>query len=164
MSTLAKKESSFVFTGRHMLAIMIAFFGVVIGVNVTLAYFSQSSWSGLVVDDTYRASQRFNKIASEARAIAATGIRGDLTLSGHDVRYQLSHPQKGPIEADEVSMVFKRPVGEFQDFDLALTATGDGAFAGEHNLAKGQWIVDITSKFKGQIVFHEAIRRIVPGE
>lgn len=164
MTTVAKKQNTFVFTGRHMLIIMIAFFGVVIGVNVTLAYLSQSSWSGLVVDDTYRASQRFNQVASEARALAATGIQGQLTLSGHDVRYQLSHPQKGPIEADEVTMVFKRPVGEFQDFNLALTPTGDGAFAGEHNLAKGQWIVDITSKFKGQIVFHEAVRKIISGE
>ena len=164
MSTLAKKESTFVFTGWHMLATMIAFFGVVIGVNVTLVVFSQSSWSGLVVDDTYRASQRFNAVASQARALALTGIQGQLTLSGHEVRYQLSHPQKGPIEADEVTMIFKRPVGEYQDFPLALQATGNGGFAGEHSLAKGQWIVDITSKYKGQIVFHEAIRRVIAGE
>lgn len=161
MNTLVKKQNTFVFTGWHMWMIMIAFFGVIIGVNFTLVYFSQSSWSGLVVDDTYRASQRFNKIASEARALAATGIQGQLTLSGRDVRYQLSHPQDGPIEVDEVTMIFKRPVGEYEDFNLKLTPTGDGAFAGEHALARGQWIVDITSKFKGKIVFHEGIRRLV---
>jgi nitrogen fixation protein FixH len=161
---MAKTPGGFIFTGRHMLIIMIAFFGVVIGVNMVLVYVSQSSWSGLVVDDTYRASQRFNTIASQARALAATGIRGDLSLSGRDIRYQLSHPQTGAVDADAVTVVFKRPVGEYQDFTLVLNAQGNGEFTGEHNLAKGQWIVDITSQYQGRIVYHEAVRRIISGD
>jgi nitrogen fixation protein FixH len=38
-------------TGWHVLAIVLAFFAVVIGANLTLAVFAHSSWTGLVVED-----------------------------------------------------------------------------------------------------------------
>ena len=49
-----------VFSGRHMLLTMLAFFGVIIGVNLTMAWFARSSWTGLVVENSYVASQEFN--------------------------------------------------------------------------------------------------------
>lgn len=52
------------FTGRHMLAIMLAFFGVIIAVNGVMATFATRSWSGLVVENTYVASQQFNERAA----------------------------------------------------------------------------------------------------
>jgi nitrogen fixation protein FixH len=162
MASLAKKKTEF--TGFHMLMIMLAFFGTIISVNFTMAYLASSSWSGLVVENTYVASQQFNGKAAEARRLAATGITGSLTLGKDSIRYQLSHPQTGPIEADEVEVVFKRPVGEHQDFPLRLTETENGVFTGTHSVAKGQWIIDITSKLKGSIVYHEAVRRLVAGE
>jgi nitrogen fixation protein FixH len=44
MSGTSQKE----FTGRHMLLIMIAFFGVIIAVNITMAVVARQSWTGLV--------------------------------------------------------------------------------------------------------------------
>ncbi|HLA02420.1 MAG TPA: FixH family protein, partial [Aestuariivirga sp.] len=41
------------FTGWHMAAITISFFAVIIAVNLTLAVFASSSWSGLVVANSY---------------------------------------------------------------------------------------------------------------
>jgi len=164
MSVPTQTETTGPFTGKHMLMIMLTFFGVVITVNFTMAYLANSSWTGLVVENTYVASQEFNGKAEQARALAATGIHGKLTLTGSTVSYQLSHPQSGPVEADEVAVIFKRPVGEHQDFNLTMTKSGDGLFTGTHNLAPGQWIVDITSKFQGKLVMHEAVRAVVSGE
>ena len=45
-------EKQFRFTGYHMLAIMVAFFGVVIAVNLTMATFASRSWTGLVVENS----------------------------------------------------------------------------------------------------------------
>ncbi len=56
------------FTGYHMAAIMVSFFGVVIAVNFTMAWYATSSWSGLVVENTYVASQQFNSRAAAMRA------------------------------------------------------------------------------------------------
>ncbi|ESY87148.1 FixH family protein, partial [Mesorhizobium sp. LNHC229A00] len=74
MSTTTRKPREF--TGRHMLAIIPAFFGVVIAVNLTMATLANTSWTGLVVENTYVASQQFNRKAEEGRAQAALGWTG----------------------------------------------------------------------------------------
>src|SRR3546814_8186701 len=67
MSTTPRKE--FVFTGWHMLGAMLLFFGIVISVNLYMAWQATRSWSGLVVENTYIASQEFNgKVADEKRS------------------------------------------------------------------------------------------------
>ncbi|MBX4975304.1 cation transporter, partial [Rhizobium lentis] len=62
------------FTGLHMLLATSAFFAVVIAVNVTMAFYASSSWSGLVVENTYVASQEFNRKAAAMKAMATSGI------------------------------------------------------------------------------------------
>ena len=56
-----------------MLSIMLAFFGVIIAVNVVMATLASTSWTGLVVENSYVASQEFNRKAEESRAQAALG-------------------------------------------------------------------------------------------
>jgi nitrogen fixation protein FixH len=47
---MQQSQKGFVFTGYHMLAILVAFFGVIISVNLLMAYYANSSWSGLISD------------------------------------------------------------------------------------------------------------------
>ncbi|TIV56739.1 MAG: cytochrome oxidase, partial [Mesorhizobium sp.] len=75
------------FTGKHMLVSILAFFAVVIGVNVTMATLALKSWTGLVVENTYVASQQFNEEAKKGRAQAALGWTGTLTVASGEVRY-----------------------------------------------------------------------------
>ena len=42
---------------------MLAFFGVIIAVNVVMATLASTSWTGLVVENSYVASQEFNRKA-----------------------------------------------------------------------------------------------------
>ena len=72
------KTSAQGFTGLHMLLSTSAFFCVVIAVNVTMAVYASSSWSGLVVENTYVASQEFNRKAAAMKAMATSGIKGTL--------------------------------------------------------------------------------------
>ena len=67
------------FTGRHMLFAMLAFFGVIIAVNLTMAAFATKSWTGLVVKNSYVASQAFNRELEQAKVQAARGWTGDIT-------------------------------------------------------------------------------------
>ena len=48
------------FTGWHMTAILVAFFGIVIAVNFTMARLAVTSFGGTVVDNSYVASQHYN--------------------------------------------------------------------------------------------------------
>ncbi|MHA1599926.1 MAG: FixH family protein, partial [Alphaproteobacteria bacterium] len=43
-----------VLTGRHVLIMVLAFFGLVIAANVIFVVLAWQSWSGLSTDDAYR--------------------------------------------------------------------------------------------------------------
>lgn len=158
MTAIQKQPEGFTFTGWHFLAIIVAFFATVIAVNATMAYYALHTWSGLVAENTFVASQEFNAKAAHMREMAATGIRGALTASHEGIRYVLTHPQRGPVPADEVQAEFHRPVGTKQDFAVTLKHEGDGVFTTNHPVLPGEWIVDLKTSDDGKIVYHEAIR------
>ena len=54
---VTKKE----LTGRKVFAIMATGFSVIIGVNITMAYSAISTFPGLVVKNSYVASQNFDR-------------------------------------------------------------------------------------------------------
>lgn len=162
MITQAKKP--FTFTGWHMAGIMVAFFGTIFTVNFTMAYLASSSWSGLVVKNTYVASQEFNGKTAAIREMLATGITGDLKVTTKGLRYHLTLPGDVPVVADSVLAHFKRPVGVHQDFELLLTPAGNGVYLAEEAILPGSWIVEIKAQQGGKFVMHEAHRIAVAGE
>ncbi len=157
------KADGFVFTGRHMALVMVLFFGTIISVNLTMAYFARSSWSGLVAENTYVASQEFNAKAALSRKIEASGVKGAITVAGSDIRYQLTAPKPEAALADRVLLTFRRPVGDHQDFEIALANSGNGLFTGSHAVLPGQWIVEAEAFRGNDIVMHEAVRVMVDG-
>ncbi|KPF44127.1 FixH family protein [Rhizobium sp. AAP43] len=162
MSADAKK--SFTFTGWHMVAVMVSFFGVIIAVNFTMAYLATSSWSGLVVKNTYVASQEFNGKTAAIREMLSTGIVGETKVTVSGIRYRLMLPGNVPVVADSVLAHFKRPVGVEHDFELALTPAGDGLYIADRDIQPGNWIVEIMAKTDGRTIMHEANRITVSGE
>ena len=137
------------FTGKHMLISILAFFAVVIGVNVTMATLAQTSWTGLVVENTYVASQQFNEEARKGRAQAALGWTGKLTVASGEVRSSLVDSLGKPVPLHGVKVLFRHPAYEAEDETLTLAAApggiagNTGAFAVRHTPKDGVWIVEI---------------------
>jgi nitrogen fixation protein FixH len=131
-----------VFTGRHMLLTMLAFFGVVIGVNVTMAWLAGASWTGFVVENSYVASQQFNAKMAETHAQRALGWTGHFSLAGGAVRYAITDVKGVVVPLQAVSVTFRRPVDDREDQTIALAKDGSG-YAALHDVADGVWIVEI---------------------
>ncbi len=131
------------FTGAHMLAVMLAFFGVVVGVNVVLAVAANTSWTGFVVENSYVASQEYNARLAATRAQEALGWRGSLTLTRTEVRYALADRQSHAVPLNAVSVVFRRPVDDREDQTVELEPVEAGVFAARHMLGDGAWIVEV---------------------
>ncbi|WP_429807623.1 FixH family protein [Ensifer sp. B1-9] len=152
------------FTGWHMLGVMVLFFGTIITVNVIMAWNASHSWSGLVVQNTYVASQQFNGKVKEAKAFAASGLDGKLAIESGALRYTLTRQGKPELTADKVVAMLKRPVEEHEDMTVEMAHQGEGVFVAAATLKRGQWIADITATKGDTVVYRQAIRFMVPGE
>lgn len=131
------------FTGRHMLGIMVAFFSVIIAVNLLMATLANTSWTGLVVKNTYVASQEFNRKAQEGRAQADLGWQPRLTIAGGELRYAMLDREGRPVTLKSVTMAFRHPAYDKKDVTMTLAPGAAGSFVADHVPSDGLWIVDV---------------------
>ena len=86
------QKQPFRFTGRHMALSMVAFFSVIIAVNLFMATLASSSWTGLVVKNSYVASQQFNVDLAKAREQAKRGWSSQIAYKGDRLTISVSRP------------------------------------------------------------------------
>ena len=131
------------FTGRHMLALMILFFGTIVAVNVAMATFAARTFGGTVVDNSYVASQHFNDWLRQAREQRALGWEGALALDERRrVVVSLDHDGR-PITGAAVSAVARHPVGRVADVELRFAAAAEGGYRSLRSLPPGRWLVHL---------------------
>jgi nitrogen fixation protein FixH len=123
------------FTGRHMAAIMVAFFGVVIAVNVYMARLASSTFTGVVVENSYVAGQHFNRWLGEARAEERLGWHASAVrdADGH-VRVTLAGTPAGAAVRGDAW----HPLGRAPDHELTFAPVA-GGFRSAAPIPAGRW-------------------------
>ncbi|MCB1420609.1 MAG: FixH family protein [Notoacmeibacter sp.] len=149
------------FTGWHMLAVLVAFFGVIITVNLTMAWYANSTWSGLVVKNSYVASQEFNEQQAEARAHAALGWKPSVTYQDGAFAFTLLDAAGNPVETTGVKVKLIRPAHEGFDQVVALSPQGNGRYSAPVTLADGQWVIEVLAEAGLDTPYRHAKRIIV---
>jgi nitrogen fixation protein FixH len=148
------------FTGRHMLLLVVGFFGVVVAVNVMMAFAASTTWTGLVVPNSYVASQEFQSKADAARAQRDLGWHATLSLGGGRIVLSVLDLKGTPAVLGDVLVQVSRPVGGRDDQVLDLERGGDGSYAAPLLLAKGVWDVRVIAPktSAGPFELHERVR------
>lgn len=131
------------FTGWHMLGVLSLFFGTIISVNLTLAYFAVNTWSGLVVENSYVASQHFNEEQATARAHAELGWLAGIAYADGRLSFSLADAEGKGIVSDNVTAKVMRPANEGYDVILQLVPAGGGHYVADQALDAGQWVVEV---------------------
>lgn len=126
------------FTGWHFAAIMVVFFGVVIGVNLVMARAASATFGGVVVENSYVASQQFNTWLDEARKEKALGWSARISRGG-DGRVGVA--LTGAPVGVTLSAVARHPLGQAPDQTLEFTRQTDGTFRSSAALPAGRWRV-----------------------
>ena len=153
-----KQEAKF--TGLHMALVMVAFFGTIIAVNVTMAIIASKSWTGLVVKNSYVASQKFNGQVALQQQLLNKGWRGELTVNKGTYLFQMSK-NKQPINGCSVMARAKRPVHERHDKALTFQAMGEGRYQAQALLNPGQWVFDLEARCpEAEYEFLQTVRQI----
>lgn len=146
------------FTGRHMLAIMVAFFGVIIAVNVTMATLANTSWTGFVVRNSYVAGLEFNRKAEEGRRQAALGWTSRIEIASGKLVFALTDAAGQPVHAAGGEATFRRPVSDAEDVTVALAPSVVGTLAAAVDIADGSWIIEFNVDAGQGTPWHEMER------
>lgn len=133
------------FTGRQMLLIMLVFFGVIIAVNVTMVRFAVSSFGGLVVENSYVASQHFqtDRAAALAQPIADWDVEV-LSAGGDQLRILVRHEGSWTY-GGKLTALALRPTHRRDGKSLVLHKFGQ-EFIAEQPLEAGLWDLALTTE------------------
>lgn len=150
------------FTGWHMFTIICMFFGTIITVNMILAFNAGSTWTGLVVKNTYVASQIFNEETEKLEHQRAMGWTSNLIYQDAQLRVQLTDSNGALIKDANVSAKVGNPVHETNDHLVSFTQIGD-YYVVESELQNGLWQVDLKVQTTDGVAWSKAIRLEVEG-
>lgn len=132
---------------------LIAFFGVVIAVNLTMAAFATRTFGGVVVENSYVASQKYNGWLAAAKR----QDRLDWTIRpAIDAQRRVSVHLS--IRGARVQGFARHPLG--READLPLTfGLDEGALRSDQRLPAGRWNVHLlVSKGAHQARLIEALQ------
>lgn len=130
------------FTGWHMTGILVAFFGVVITVNLVMARLALGSFGGTVVENSYVASQKFNGWLDQADAQKALGWTV-VTDLGPDRHIHVRADHKGAaLRGAEVIARVRHPLGRAAEQEFRFVAD-QGGWRSVAPLPAGRWLVHI---------------------
>lgn len=142
--TIAKtQQKAFRLTGLHMLACFIAFFGTIIAVNITMAFLAAGSWTGLVVKNSYVASQKFNVELSQAKRQAELGLSSNITFEEGRMVFSILDANGSALTVEQATATIGRPAFEQQDRMERATCSPKGQCSVAAKLATGPWVIRI---------------------
>lgn len=125
------------FTGRHAAVALVAFFAVVIVVNVTMAMFATRTFGGVVVENSYVASQQYNRWLAAAERQEELGWK--ISTSIDDARLVNVGLD---LQGAQIRGFARHPLGGEPDVPLSFVAT-DGGFRSAVPLPAGRWNIHL---------------------
>jgi nitrogen fixation protein FixH len=128
-------------TGRKVLLIAVTAFGVVLAANLTMLLAATGTFPGLVVKNSYVASQGWDRKADAQRAL---GWKAVAEYADGNLRVMMTGRTGAPLAGLSVVAVVGRPASTRDDQRLELTEGADG-YAAPLELASGRWRVMITA-------------------
>lgn len=131
------------FTGRHMGIAMIAFFGVIISVNLTMATFATRSFGGLIIANGYVASREYNGWLKAARAQDALGWTATMVRAGAGVEL-VADADGVVLDGVEVTATAAHPLGRLPARTLRFRGAGPGRYQSIEPLPAGRWRIHAT--------------------
>ena len=153
-------------TGRRVLAMLVAFFGVVMVVNFFMMQAAISTFGGVDTKSSYEAGRLFEGEVAKAAAQSARDWRVDahLAASGNErvLSVDLSDAKGAPVTGVDVEATLAHPVDERKDVTVVLAETDAGVYRGQAIVPAGVWELNLLVVNGGQQLFRSKNRVIVP--
>jgi len=136
------------FTGKHMAAVLVGGFGVVIAVNFAMASVATSTFGGTVVDNSYVASQHFNSWLDAAERSRELGWQ---VQAARQQDGTLAVTLDGAPQGATVSGLARHPLGRQADVELEFSSDADGIYRSSQALSDGRWTLRLKVESAGEV-------------
>jgi len=151
--------------GSHVLIATLVFFGVAIAVNIAMATYAITTFSGEDIPNPYIRGLAYNRTLAAHAAQNKLGWTAEIGAArmGADTRVTLSvrDHQSRELSTLKVEVTFRRPTNAKLDRTETLAGDGNGLYAASvRGLAPGAWDVIARTTAPDGTVF-EATRRVV---
>lgn len=147
------------FTGRHMLILMVAFFGIVIAVNIVMARMATTTFGGHVVENSYVASQKFNDWLAAADRQAALKWTAEIALDGKRRVIARFSRDRLPLAGHNVTGEAQHPLGRSAPIPLVFGLLEDGGLRARTPLPSGRWLIRLSVRHGNDTAkFEEAVQ------
>jgi len=143
--TTEQQNSGRPITGRTVLFGMLAFFGVIIAVNMLFVYFALESWPGLSTDKAYEDGLAYNKTLEAAARQSELGWQSRVGLeNGAQLSAMLLNKSGAGVSGGTVTARLVRPTHEGIDQTIMLKEFQPGHYLGPVSpLLPGRWKVEL---------------------
>lgn len=136
----------FELTGRHVAFGMCVFFGVIIAVNFFMASLASRTWTGLVVKNSYVASQGFNGELAKASSQKQLGWNSAISYEDNQLTVQMRDREGRLLGAGQFELTIGRPAFEQEDRTVLLTGSSDGYYTAPLTLGSGEWALKVSGQ------------------
>ncbi len=146
-------------TGRHVAIGMVSAFGLIVAVNLVLAWQAVATFPGLEVKNSYVASQTFD---ADRRAQEALGWTADTRLQDGVLTVALTGRGGRPAAVADIAGRFGRATSAAEDQTPAFERVGPATFAAPVEAGRGIWILHLTATAEDGTAFRQRVRIGVP--
>lgn len=144
--------------GWHVAAGMVTAFGIIIGVNVTMAVKAVGTFPGLEVKNSYVASQSFD---ARREAQVALGWSADVKVERGQLHLTLTDATSQAVRPADLKAMLGRPTIARADQLLELTPEAYG-FSAPVDLEQGAWLLKLTATGPDGVAFEKRLDLWVP--
>ncbi|QIR84826.1 FixH family protein [Paracoccus sp. AK26] len=127
-------------TGRHVLAITLAAFGVIIAVNLVMAFLAVGSFPGLEVKNSYVASQHFDR---DRQAQESLGWTARASYDGTRITIEIVDGQGTHPVLRDFTATIGRPTHKRADVTPHFEVAGGGIYRAPLVLEPGVWNINV---------------------
>lgn len=145
--------------GRHVLAFSVGAFGLIIAVNLVMAWKAISTFPGLEVENSYVASQEFD-IRREAQE--ALGWTLEASYDRGRARVAFTDRDGHAVQVADLTVLIGRTTEARDDVTPQFTFLGD-AYEAEVPLNRGYWMFKITAHAMDGTLFEKRVDLQVKG-
>jgi nitrogen fixation protein FixH len=146
-------------TGPKFLGFMVGVFGLIIGVNLVLAFSAVETFPGLEVDNSYVASQSFDADSKAQRALGWTVTPSyDVKQSALDLAF--TDARGAAVKVRDLTVLVGRPTESKDDMTPRFVNEG-GVYRAVAALHPGKWMMHVEARAEDGTLFRQRLNIFV---